>query len=117
MIDFEELCSRAYEIKAAGEIFKVRKLNIDEIHANKDGDNALQNAKKLTCDVSIDPKLTIEKIGRMPYDAWKDLQDGIMDLNGLSIKSKEAIQGNSTVTPADSSSLKSPDGLESTSAK
>lgn len=116
MWDKSKLSGRTFVLSVCGDDFTVRKIKVADLFDDKE-----QDPKKKACNLIskalIHPALTPDEVNEMDYDIYTELQNQIMDLNGLTAKAKEAIQGNLTMTPADSSSLKSPDGSESTSAK
>ena len=116
MWDKTKLAGRTFKLDVCGDEFLVRKIKVGELLGDKEED-----AKKKSCNliskVLLDPVLTPEEVNELDYDIYTELQAKIMDLNGMSSKSKEAIQGNLEMIPAVSSSLKSPDGSESSPAK
>ena len=106
MIDISELCNRTYDITTDAGVFKVRKFTKLEIVSDKLDKDPHKRADELISIASVEPHMTPEQAGNLPYDVYKQLETGIMDLNGLSEKGKEAIQGNSTEIQAGGSSSK-----------
>jgi hypothetical protein len=112
----EKLSGRTYKIGVCGDEFLVRKIKVGELIDDKE-----QDAKKKSCNLIskalIEPAMTPEEVNGLDYDIYTELQSQLMDLNGLSAKGREAIQGNLETIPQDSSSSRSPDGSESSPAK
>jgi hypothetical protein len=120
MWDKTKLGGRTFKLVVCGDDFLVRKIKVGELLGDTKED-AKEDAKKKSCNliskVLLDPALTPDEVNGLDYDIYTDLQSQIMDLNGMSVKSKEAIQGNLKETPPDKSSLKLQDGSENTPAK
>lgn len=116
MWDKDKLKTRTFTLTVCGDEFRVRKIKVAELF-----DDSEKDEKRKSCNLIskglIEPALTPDEVNGLDYDIYTELQEKMMDLNGLSAKGKEAIQGNLKETLLDNSSSKLPNGSESTSAK
>ena len=111
MWDKNKLKARTFTLTVCGDEFRVRKIKVAELFDDSEKDEKRKSCILISRGL-IEPALTPDEVNELDYDIYTELQGKMMDLNGLSAKGKEAIQGNSGTTPSDSSSSKSQDGLE-----
>jgi hypothetical protein len=96
----DKLNARTYTIAVCGDDFLIRKLKICDIQNDVE-----QDTKKKSCNLIskslIEPAMSPEEVSSLDCDIYNELQEKILDLNGLSAKGKEAIQGNSGLSQQD----------------
>ncbi|MFA6451734.1 MAG: hypothetical protein WCX65_19840 [bacterium] len=116
MWDKQKLSGRTFTLTVCGDDFAVRKIKVADLFDDKEEDPK-KKACNLISKALINPALTPDEVNGLDYDIYTELQEKIMELNGLSEKGKEAIRGNLTEIPPVNSSSKSPDGSKNTVEK